>query len=285
MKLAAVVTVYHPDEKVLGNIQTYAAAVESVFVMDNTEHENTAFAWQVSEITNVRYHKFEENMGIALRLNQACEMAQKIGCDWILTMDQDSSFSENEFIRYKALATSYFAKNANTGIFAVNFQPEITPKVAGPQKILSTITSGSIVNLKAHEKIGGYDEKLFIDLVDAEFCYRLNSYGYDAIMFADIVLNHMLGQFVAGRSLKNLKISNRRIHSPIRIYYITRNSLWLLKNGNLSPRAKQEIKTCLSLLKNNFLYHPQKGKVYGFFLQGVMDAYKNKLGKYIQNKR
>ncbi len=37
MKLAGVVTLYHPDDEVLGNIESYLSALEVLYVMDNTE--------------------------------------------------------------------------------------------------------------------------------------------------------------------------------------------------------------------------------------------------------
>lgn len=36
MKLAGVVTLYHPDDEVLGNIESYLSALEVLYVMDNT---------------------------------------------------------------------------------------------------------------------------------------------------------------------------------------------------------------------------------------------------------
>ena len=35
------------------------------------------------------------------------------------------------------------------------------------------MTSGNLLNLKIAEKIGDFEEKLFIDEVDHDYCYRI----------------------------------------------------------------------------------------------------------------
>lgn len=44
MKLAGVVTLYHPDDEVLGNIESYLSSLEVLYVMDNTETPDPRWA-------------------------------------------------------------------------------------------------------------------------------------------------------------------------------------------------------------------------------------------------
>ncbi|TEB40741.1 glycosyltransferase family 2 protein, partial [Flavobacterium circumlabens] len=55
------------------------------------------------------------------------------------------------------------------------------------------MTSGNIVNLKIHEKIGGFEEKLFIDYVDIEYCLKLKKEGYSIANLPNVLLQHELG--------------------------------------------------------------------------------------------
>ncbi len=89
-----------------------------------------------------------------------------------------------------------------------------------------TITSGSLVNLAAMEKIGLHDDKLFIDFVDIEWGLRANHLGYQILQWPQVVLEHQLGE--APIELFGHKIVN---HSPVRHFYYFRNAMLLMKRG------------------------------------------------------
>ena len=140
-------------------------------------------------------------------------------------MDQDSSFKPGDFEKYKSLIQS--SNNSNVAQYGVNHQPDFTPAKDLPEEALALITSGSILNLSLTDKVGVFNEYFFIDFVDTEFSYRVIQNGYINLMFSNIVLNHSLGTLIEGRSLVSLKKSKRIIHSPIRVFYVIRNGLYL----------------------------------------------------------
>lgn len=45
-------------------------------------------------------------------------------------------------------------------------------KSLSPYEVKLAITSGSILNVTIAKQLGSFDENLFIDEVDSEFCYR-----------------------------------------------------------------------------------------------------------------
>lgn len=51
------------------------------------------------------------------------------------------------------------------------------------------ITSASCTNLAVWKEVGGFDERLFIDLVDNEFCKRLIVSGYKILRLNNLVLD------------------------------------------------------------------------------------------------
>ena len=116
--------------------------------------------------------------------------------------------------------------------------------------------------------------------MDADFSFRVNANGYKVVQFTNILLNHQIGDRVSGRSFKTFKVTDRIIHSPIRVYYIVRNGLYIMfKAKNISKDARYEILRGMKILKNNYIYHPQLFKIYQFTIVGIIDFLRNKMGK------
>src|SRR5215213_5473884 len=126
MRIAAVVILYHPTESALSNIKTYYDYVDKIFVFDNTE-QHCPLQDRLLNLSKIRLHHDHENQGIAKRLNAACKIAIREQFEWILTMDQDTSFSADAicnyfdcFHKYKnkekvAIFGTAFSRNINIG--------------------------------------------------------------------------------------------------------------------------------------------------------------------------
>lgn len=280
MNIAGVVILYHPDmELLLANIKTYVSGLKQLYVYDNSETKIPGIEEALIKINpSIQYKFFNANEGIAKRLNQAMDQAALNQYDYLLTMDQDSSFKIGDFEKYKALIQS--STYHNVAQFGVNCQPDFTQPNEQPEEVLTLITSGSILNLSLTKNIGPFNEALFIDFVDAEFSYRLIQNGYVNLMFSNIVLNHALGTLVEGRSLGNLKKSMRIIHAPIRVYYIVRNGMYLLfKAKGFTFPMKKDIIRCIKIIKNDLIYNPQLFSVYKNVFVGIYAFMTNRMGK------
>jgi rhamnosyltransferase len=279
-KLAGVVILYNPaSQKTLENILSYSTGLKKLYILDNSEQKYGEWELLSKQIGgHVEYINYGSNEGISKRLNTAAHKAIEEGYNFLLTMDQDSSFPVGIFDKY--LNEIENCSINNVGQFGINFQPQFTAIEAKPVEALSLITSGSIINLAHFLKIGDYNEDLFIDFVDLEFSHRVNNAGYKVVQFTNIILNHQIGDRVPGRSFKTFKVTNRIIHSPIRVYYIVRNGLYLIfKAKNISKNARFEIFRGMTILKNNFIYHPQLFKIYLSTIVGIIDFVGNKMGK------
>lgn len=280
LKLAGVVILYHPNvAKTLENIASYANHLDILYVYDNSERPTFKGADDFAHFkVPIEYIATGVNEGISIRLNQAANTAIEAGFDFLLTMDQDSSFHPNDFQKW--VDQIEHGQFLNVAQFGVNFQPTITQSKEQPEQVLSLITSGTILNLSLFRKVGLFNELLFIDFVDIEFSYRVIQCGYKNLMFSNIILNHKIGELINGRSFKTFKRSLRIIHSPIRVYYIVRNGLYLLyKLKNLTPQMKKEVVRSMGILKNDFIYHPQLASVYLNAFKGLMSFLLNKMGK------
>lgn len=278
--MVGVVILYHPDTVALiENIKSYINPLDTLLVYDNSETLSKELEIAICAISNkVLFSHFGQNEGIAKRLNQAIEYAVQKGEKHLLMMDQDSSFQDGDFYKY----AEYISNNClpNVAQFGVNCQPDFTPISTNPEKVISLITSGSVLAIDCIQQIGMFDENLFIDFVDTEFSHRVINKGYVNLQFTNIVLNHSIGTRVEGRSLVTFKKSLRIIHSPIRVYYIIRNGFYLLfSNKVLTNIQKKDIKRTMMVVKNDFIYNPQLFKVYKYALLGVWDFLKKKMGK------
>lgn len=228
IKIGAVVVVYNPDISVTDNIKTYAKDMEIVYVHDNSEIKNEVFESEVKKISNVIYYFAGENQGLCVPFNKFYKMAVKKGIDWMVTFDQDSAASEGMAGKMRAFAESAECKNT-IGIISptVNELDNIDIK----QDSLYTyydlvIQSGAMHRISMMEQVGSYDEDLFIDMVDWDYCVRCRAKGYHVVKINNAVLLHNKSDgnvnknFIGGKMLYSGKFSQARY------YYIYRNALY-----------------------------------------------------------
>jgi rhamnosyltransferase len=143
------------------------------------------------------------------------------------------------------------------------------------------ITSGSCINVEVFKKLGGYLEKLFIDEVDHEYCFRANLAGYQVLLFEHIFLSHNLGESrEVNNFMKNRKLK-RNIHSSTRLYYITRNSIYLKRKykKNFPKEIAALEKDVLVRIKNRLLYADRKFYSLRLILLGIYHALCGRYGK------
>ena len=277
-QVAAVVITFHPDPAFFGRLLSYKDQVDHVFIADNSEpaYEFDALLLNDPKVTLIAGGV---NQGIARRLNEVAKMATEAGYKWLLTMDQDSYFEKEHLLCYLEYCND-FAEQKQVAMFGVETAqpPElITNLYASVDRL---ITSGSLLNLDAFSKVGPFDEKLFIDEVDHEYCYRAICKGFKIIQFTHIFLEHQLGQ---NKQVNRLKggVKTASFHSPLRLYYMVRNFLYvrnLYKNtfqGDLKIRGIG----LLHRLKNNLLYGPRKLRTLKMIMLAALDFQRGKMGK------
>lgn len=282
MKIAATVILYYPDETVIENIFSYVNSVEKLYIVDNTETSSQLIRDNLNRLKNSVYLHDGENQGISSRLNKVSKLAMNDGFDWLLTMDQDSLFKNESFIAYLKCINS-FEEKENVSMFGINHIKEVSTDtcICISEKVNHLITSGSILNLNLVSVIGGFDENLFIDEVDFEFCLRSISKGFLIIRFRNVFLNHNLGKTSFHRSFKTTKLTPRVLHSPLRMYYITRNFFYVQSKYRTTFRNEINLKRKLLLnrLKNNIIYNNGRFAVIKYMIKGFGDYRKNRMGK------
>lgn len=224
MKLAGVVVLYNPDSNVQDNICSYIDYVDVVYAVDNSSEDNS----EKFSSEKIVYIPNGENKGIAYALNAGAQRAMDNGYDWLLTMDQDSHFSDDGIDKMKQFIID--SKNQINGFdyekigLITPFHRTLFNENEKPQGIDSpavVMTSGNIISLKAYRQIGGFKDWMFIDAVDFDYCLNLRDHGYDIWRLTYIELKHNLGNVVFKDIGKKHMYSLN--HSAMRRYYIVRN--------------------------------------------------------------
>lgn len=235
MKLCAIIITYYPNlSEVTENIQKILTGVNHLIIWENTpvsiKHQ---YSLQDSfkDCENITFLSTGKNEGIAYPLNRAIEWANSKGFTHILTMDQDSCWSDIKKFIYDVnkLHNQYkiFAPNA-LGHHYYEDNVEVS----------YSITSGTIYDLSIFNQVGSFSEQLFIDMIDLEFGLRASAAGYKTCLLTRHNLKHQLGYTVKGKYC----ISSG--YSAIRRYYIVRNNLWFYRGYRhvLSKTEKSWIK-------------------------------------------
>ena len=276
--VVAVVILYNPNRLVIKNILTYHSFLENIVVVDNSETANEEILNDLKKMLKIHLIVNQENKGIATALNQGIQKAILLGGEWILTMDQDSYFEGDMLKNYFKLFDDL---NDKVKIAALGPNYEKENSLEQIIKVENLITSGTLLNADVFNKIKGYDEKLFIDEVDNDYCYRAQLEGYDLYQCNNIFMNHALGNKKQITSIFGSK-KTRILHSPIRLYYIVRNSLYMSeKYKNVFPIAiKKTNRDVIVRIKNNLLYGSEKWSTIKFLLLGILHFKKNRFGKY-----
>lgn len=284
MKIAAVAILFNPDYKCVTNIESYYDFVDKIYIFDNSEN-NHFISEKLTILPKIAYHQDGENRGLSKRLNEACESAIRDGFDWLLTMDQDSTFILDSFIKYINCFYAYKTKE-NVSMFATTNTRSNNKslEVCDCVEDRGIMTSGTLLNLKLFRKIGQFDEALFIDCVDHDYCIRTYLAGYKIIRFTKIFLMHELGNEVYKSSIKTLFLIKKRkeIHSPLRCYYMIRNIFYLtnkFKKNNLS-QIKEIQKDVISRIKKAIFYGRNTIEILIFVKRAYKDYKEMKMGKF-----
>lgn len=140
-------------------------------------------------------------------------------------------------------------------------------------------SSGSFHPVDSLKVVGPFDESMFIDLIDTDWYFRARHAGYQAYGVCDGQLNHYMGDSVVRYWLLGWRTMPRR--TPLRHYYITRNSLMLYSKAYvpLSWKLSNMLKLLLTLAFF-FLFDHERADQGRFILRGVRDAIRGRRGSF-----
>ena len=231
--IVVVIVTYNPNmQQINETVHSIIDQVSYCIIIDNG---NTEFDFQ--GIENVIIVSLGKNYGIAYAQNRGIEIAQQHNADFILLSDQDTVYPENyierNIIAYRELKNHKLA--ALAPVF-YNSRKKIKSPIMGKKfssttdfsgtyiKTAQAIASGTFIVAASLHDIGGMNEKLFIDYVDFEWCWKATALGYAIFTISDLIINHDLGddaKIVFGRQVT--------VRNDIRYYYMIRNGCYLAR--------------------------------------------------------
>lgn len=163
------------------------------------------YIWDNSESVDINSHLFNEfgayiyssrNLGVSYAYNRAAEYAKAEGYEWIVLLDQDTTFSDcflDELIKVtkenpmiKLICPKH---KLNNGLYLSPAKHKLLSpclsKIAPPNKIeiskYAIINSGLAISLDLFFEVGGYNEKVFLDYSDFQFidrCCKKEKYAH-----------------------------------------------------------------------------------------------------------
>ena len=226
---------------------------------------------------SVPIHRHHGNQGIARSLNLGVRFAEDAGAAWLLTVDQDSWLPDGYVDALLATASTATEAGLQVGAIAAEIVIVGQTRLPYPQRTESGIItttevfqSGTLWNVAALRRIGGFDESLGIDAVDAAACLGLREHGYVVVLAPGVALEHAYGD---GRPVR---LFGRTVmatgHSPARRTTMVRNRLRLLPREVRSDPAQAWrssrrliVNTALSVTVENDRWTNTKASIRGLW--------------------
>lgn len=272
MDFAIGIVLYNGEkDKIKRIISEYSLNNISIIIVDNGSKNIEDIKDVIEKNNNVIFIRNHNNEGIAKALNQILNETQKIQKRYLLTLDQDS------FLEYKDLLKMKEFIKDDVAIVC----PEIIDLNKKNNKLLTKdyievsrcITSGSLMNMKICNEIGNFDEKMFIDYVDFDYCKRIIINKYKIIKVKGCFLKHEIGKRTCKKFLwLNVYPTN---HASNRVYYYFRNMHYYFlkykKNMTINEKLNEIIRIIWKYI-SIVLYEDNKKEKLNKARKGFKDA-------------
>ncbi|UBF29132.1 glycosyltransferase family 2 protein [Kovacikia minuta CCNUW1] len=301
-QVAAYITAYEDAEALnacIAAIRIQSYPVRQTVVVDNS-HQPLPLSPEHASDESLLVWLQPENIGIAGGLELALEWAHQQHYDFLWTFDQDSvpapdclelllkAYAERTQAGHEIGIVAPRAIDARTGetvkpsLFLGDrfrgFQP---PDPTLPYECDAPITSGSLVWLKAAEKIPPPNPDLFIDGIDLDYGLRLRKAGFHHWVIPAALMQHRFGTPLQVQLFGKKKAL--QLYSPLRYYYICRNQTYLeLHHSEGWQRltcSLRRIKYLLLTLGTILIFDSLKLKKMTACLIGTYHGFSGQLGK------
>lgn len=268
MKVAAVVILYNPEiDFVRHNILQYIDAVgkvllwkNSCFEMDFPEQYQQKIVWMGTGA----------NEFVAKPLNEVLCWCKEQGYDYLLTMDQDSTWID--FSGFLQKVQQY--EKADIAIYSPNVNNQF-PLSAECYEVESVITSGALVKVDTALALEGFREDYKIYWVDGEYCYYARSRGFRIVCLPHYNLKQRFGEPV--KNIFNIYVAN---YSPTVYYFMFRNMFWMHREfGDKAVSWRTIGYTGFLFLRSILLVEASKIKKLSKVLKGILEGCFGKLNK------
>ena len=206
--LGAVIVTFFPDAGFEERLAAIAAEFSPLMVVDHSADAATASRLRAC----CSLHQAElivnpENLGLGAALNHAFERFAQRGLTWAAAFDQDSTpeagfgAALHAFVQSRpecAVVGANWSDEGRPGFTSRHLRArralplffERVPAASDLDGVTCVITSGSLFRLEAWRALGGFDEALFLDFVDTDYCLRMRTPSHAIAVAAAARLSH-----------------------------------------------------------------------------------------------
>lgn len=250
--VAAVVVTYEPEPDGLrALLRALRPQVDWLVLVDNASSHDVASL--VPPDLEIEFRHLDQNIGLAAAQNVGIERALDFGAAYVFLSDQDSLPPADLVHSLMEQSDAGGAPLAAAGPLAVDGRTQLpsffvterhgrpgrwylsaAADVPGAVEVAFLIASGSLLSTDAIRAIGAMRSHYFIDHIDTEWCFRARQAGYRLLGVPAARLEHRLGDSVS----RVWFFGWRQVmsHSPLRDYYMFRNTLLMLRDTPMSLR-------------------------------------------------
>ncbi len=276
VQVAGIVVLYNPDLSVKSNINSYLNYFDQLLLVDNSSDDNE-FLFEDMLSNNVFYIALMENKGISYAINWGFTYFKGKDINYIITMDQDSYFETNIIGQYK----DYIQRQEMGNVLALTPQYKTDrtnlSESTGYKEVKLTMQSGSLFSIDILDKIGPFNDELFLDVVDWEFFVRGWRRGMKIIRCNDAIIIHQPA------ITKEIRLGNKTIRygtaAPVRYYYQIRNLLW----GAIKYKYPYFLFMFIAKWVKIIFLFDNKREYIKYGIKAVKDAFHSNLGAYTGN--
>jgi rhamnosyltransferase len=288
--VASVVVTFNPPDGLQERLEAALRQTDFAVVVDN----GSAVAPDLGALDAALRSRVEliangENIGLAAALNRGIAHAAQRGARYALLLDHDSMPAPDMARTLRRAAQRHgrpaaavprvlyahpdiecrWPKSTRDG--GLRFELVYASRMGAPTTVDLAISSGMLLDIELWEAAGRFDESLFIDLVDTDFCLRARRKGHDILAVPDAVLNHHLGNVTKHMLLGRIPVFPTH-HHPLRHYYLSRNRVILTQRHARRFPAwfVYETVSMIKLTLKVALYEPQRLEKLGSMLRGTV---------------
>ncbi|CZX56636.1 MULTISPECIES: rhamnosyltransferase [Enterobacter] len=285
--ISSVTVTFNPDilclEKQFLSLQ---GQIDSAVIIDNGSR-NYEEIKDLAEKFNFVMISLPENMGLSHAQNIGIENAISRGAEYLLLLDQDSVLGANFISAMNKMYTqnnvgilgpSFYDPHTNEFYWGTNYIGPFIKRTPIEEitDVTYVIASGSFFSSEVYEKVGKMEEALFVDYIDVEWALRAKKLGYRVAMTNQASMAHTIGD--SRLNLLGRKIS---VHSPMRRYFLVRNSFFMIRKSYIPVGYKvREVFLNFARAAISLILNKEKKKTLMMIFYGISDGLSGRFGPF-----
>lgn len=287
--IVGVLVTYNPDIEFFKlQIKALIQQLDYLIVIDN----DSALQDEIQKIVSltsgpIAFEGLGDNYGLSAAQNIGIRRASKLYATHIVLFDQDSLIEQGFIKGLLEAEAALFAAGKKVGAVGPLFFDPVSNVVypatvyTGPflkrvslnkpnfeVEATFVIASGCLISMNALNQVGLMNDQLFIDYIDVEWSLRAKHFGFNVFITSRAKMAHTVGE-----SRANIFGRTISIHSPLRRYYLIRNSFFMLRQSYI-PFGYKMREVCFNLLRllTGFIFSKERKKYIYYAYWGVRDG-------------